>query len=262
MITINVSPIAFSIGAIAVRWYGIFVALGVMTVVGWTVWQVKKGAKVSYDTVFTAALVGIPSGVIFSRLLHVIDQWEYFSQHPGEIIGGEGLTIWGAVLGAALGVWIYSRFGKVKYGYLADVVAPSIILGQAVGRVGCLFNGCCYGEETAVPWGIVYTNPESLCPVGIPVQPTQAYEIIWNLIVFGILFKLRGKLRPDGSLFIVYLGLYSAWRLGADFLRGGDPFLFGLHQAQVIAIVILAIAIPWLVFRTRRRGSEADALEP
>src|SRR3990172_5077138 len=104
MITIDISPVAFSIGPLEVRWYGIFVALAVITVVGWMAWQVKKGAKISYDTVFTAALVGIPSGVIFSRLLHVIDQWEYFSRNPGQIIGGEGLTAWGAVLGAAIGV--------------------------------------------------------------------------------------------------------------------------------------------------------------
>ncbi|MFH1015742.1 MAG: prolipoprotein diacylglyceryl transferase family protein, partial [Chloroflexota bacterium] len=124
MITINISPIAFTIGLLEVRWYGIFVALAVMTVVAWTVWQVKKGAKISYDTVFAAALVGIPSGVIFSRLLHVIDQWEYFSQNPGQIIGGEGLTAWGAVLGAALGVWVYSKFAKMSFAYFADVIAP------------------------------------------------------------------------------------------------------------------------------------------
>ncbi len=79
----------------------------------------------------------------------------------------------------------------------------------------------------------------------------QLYEIIWNLLVFGVLFKLRGRLKPDGSLFLVYLSLYSVDRLGADFLRKGTPFLFGLHQAQVIAIIVLAIAIPLLVLRTR-----------
>jgi phosphatidylglycerol:prolipoprotein diacylglycerol transferase len=83
------------------------------------------------------------------------------------------------------------------------------------------------------------------------MHPTQVYEIIWNLLVFGVLFKLRGRLKPDGSLFLVYLSLYSVYRLGSDFLREGTPFLFGLHQAQVIAIIVLAIAIPLLVLRTR-----------
>jgi len=251
MITINIDPVAFRVGPVEVRWYGIMVALAVLVLVLWTVWQVKRGAKISYDTIFTGALVGIPTGAVVSRLLHVLDQWVYYQQYPGEIIGGGGLTAYGAILGAALGVWVYSRFSKFNFGYVADVAAPGVILAQAVGRVGCLLNGCCYGEETTLPWGIVYTNPNSLCPVGVVVQPTQAYEIIWNLIVFGILFKLSGRLRPDGSLFLVYLSLYSVWRLGGDFLRGGTPFLFGLHQAQVIAIIVLATALPLLALRTR-----------
>ena len=251
MITISIDPVAFAIGPIEVRWYGIMIALAILTIVMWTAWQVKKGANVSYDTVFTAALVGIPSGVILSRLLHVIDGWEYYSQNPGEIIGGGGLTAYGAILGATLGVWLYSRFSRFQFGYFADVVAPGIILAQAIGRVGCTLNGCCYGLETFLPWSIVYTHPGSLCPLGVTVHPTQVYEIIWNLLVFGVLFKLRGRLKPDGSLFLIYLSLYSAYRLGTDFLRDGTSFLFGLHQAQVIAIIVLAIAIPFLALRTR-----------
>ncbi|MFQ6122358.1 MAG: prolipoprotein diacylglyceryl transferase [Dehalococcoidales bacterium] len=251
MITISINPVAFTIGSIEVRWYGIFVALAIAVVVLWTIKEVRRGAKLSYDTVFTAALVGIPSGVIFSRLLHVIDGWDYYSQNPGQIIGGGGLTAYGAVLGAALGIWVYSKFGKFQFGYLADVVAPGIILAQAVGRIGCTINGCCFGIETPLPWGIIYTHPNALCPLGVATHPTTVYEIIWNLMVFGMLLKLRGRLQPDGSLFLVYLSLYSVYRLGTDFLRAGTPFLFGLHQAQVIAIIVLAIAIPLLVLRTR-----------
>ena len=251
MITISIDPVAFAIGPIEVRWYGIMVSLAILTVVLWMAWQVKKGANVSYDTVFTAALVGIPSGVVLSRLLHVIDMWEYYGQNPGEIIGGGGLTAYGAVLGATLGIWIYSRFSRFQFGYFADVVAPGVILAQAIGRVGCTLNGCCYGLETFLPWSIVYTHPGSLCPLGVAVHPTQVYEIIWNLLVFGVLLKLKGRLKPDGSLFLVYLSLYSVYRFGADFLRDGTSFLFGLHQAQVIAIIVLAIAIPFLALRTR-----------
>ena len=251
MITISIDPVAFTIGPVVVRWYGIMVALAILTVVLWTAWQVKKGANISYDTVFTAALVGIPSGMILSRLLHVIDGWEYYSQSPGEIIGGGGLTIYGAVLGAALGIWIYSRFSRFQFGYFADVVAPGIILAQAVGRIGCTINGCCHGIPTSLPWGLVYTHPDSLAPIGVAIHPTQPYELIYNLIVFGVLLKLRGRFKPNGSLFLIYLGLYSLWRLGVGFLRPGTPFLFDLYQAQVIAIIVLVIAIPLLALRTR-----------
>jgi len=251
MITISINPVAFTIGPMEVRWYGIFVALAILALILWTIREVRRGAKVSYDTLFTAALVGIPSGIIFSRLLHVIDLWDYYSQNPGQIIGGSGLTAYGAVLGAALGIWIYSKSGKFKFGYFADVLAPGIILAQAIGRVGCTLNGCCYGSPTYLPWSIIYNQPSCLAPLGIPSHPTQIYEIIWNLIVFGVLLKLRGRLKPDGSIFLIYLSLYSLWRLGSDFLRDGTPFILGLHQAQVIGLIVLAIAIPLLAYRTR-----------
>jgi phosphatidylglycerol:prolipoprotein diacylglycerol transferase len=252
MIYIGVNPIAFTIGSVPIAWYGIMVALAVITLIAWALFSVKKDPRLSYEMVINAALVGIPSGVVFSRLLHVIDHWDYFMAHPGQIIGGEGLTIWGAVLGAAIGIWIYSLISKkFSFGHLADIVAPGIILAQAIGRVGCTLNGCCYGKPTSLPWAVVYTNPNSHGPIGVPVHPTQIYEIIFNLIVFGILLMLRKKLRPDGSLFLIYLTLYSVWRLGIDFIRDGTPFLFGLHQAQVISIFVLVITVPLLAVRTR-----------
>jgi phosphatidylglycerol:prolipoprotein diacylglycerol transferase len=255
----SVSPIAFTIGAVSVRWYGIMVALAVVVVVLWTLWEVKRGAKISYDTIFTAALVGIPSGIIISRLLHVIDMWDYYSANPGLLIGFSGLTIWGAILGATLGIWIYSRFIHFRFGYFADVVVPGVILAQAVGRVGCTLNGCCYGIETSLPWGIVYTNPECYAPLGVAIHPTQIYEIAFLLIVFGVLFWLRKRFQPEGSMFLIYLSLYSMWRLGIDFIREGTPFLFGLHQAQVISIIVLLITIPILVLRTRWVSAESSA---
>ncbi len=257
MIYIDVNPVAFTIGPINVSWYGMIVALAVITLVAWALVSVKKDPRLSYNMVINAAIVGIPSGVIFSRFLHVIDFWEYYSQNPGQIIGGAGMSIWGAVLGATIGIWIFTLITKkFSFSHLADVAAPGIILAQAVGRVGCTVNGCCYGKMTDLPWAIVYTNPNSNGPIGVPVHPTQIYEIIFNLIVFGILFRLRGRLKPDGSLFLVYLSLYSMWRLGIDFIRDGTPFLFSLHQAQVVSIIVLAITIPLLAAKTRLAKKE------
>ena len=262
MIEININPIAF----LNVRWYGIMVALAILVIILWVAWQIRKGAKISYNTLFMAAIVGIPSGIVVSRLLHVIDNIVVAKLHPElaltgavidytqnlwKIFGGSGLTIWGAVLGAALGIWVYSRFSKFQFGYLADLIVPGLILAQAIGRVGCTINGCCYGLPTSLPWGIVYIHPESLAQLGVAFHPTQVYEIIYLLIMFGVALILRGRLKPDGSLFLVYLVLYSAWRIGIDFMREGTPFLFGLHQAQVIGIIVLAIAVPLLALRTR-----------
>ena len=251
MITISINPVAFTLGTMSVRWYGIMVALAIVVLVLWALWQVRGEANLSYDTALAAALVGIPSGIVVSRLIHVIDRWDYYSPNLGQIIGGTGLTIYGAILGAALGIWIYSKFSKFQFGYFADLLAPGITLAQAIGRVGCTINGCCYGVETSLPWAVVYTHPDSFAPLGVAVHPAQVYEIIFCLITFAVLLKLRGRFKPDGSLFLIYLGLYSLWRVGIDFLRLGMPFLFGLHQAQVIALIVLVIAIPWLAYRAR-----------
>jgi phosphatidylglycerol---prolipoprotein diacylglyceryl transferase len=254
MITIGINPVAFHIGNIAVGWYGIMVALAVITLVTWALVSVKKGSGLTYNTVINGAIVGIPSGVVFSRILHVVDDWDYYLQNPGQIVGGSGLSIWGAVLGAALGIWIFSRFSKISFGHLADVIAPGIILAQAIGRVGCTILGDDTGTFTSLPWGVVYTSPNSPTnqAVGLtPTHPVVTYEIIFNLIVFGILLMLRKKLKPDGSLFLVYLALYSAWRIGSDFMRTGTDFLFGLHQAQIIGIVVLIIAVALMAWRTR-----------
>lgn len=251
MIRIGISPIAFTLFGVSVRWYGVMIALGVLVIVLWMLREVRRGANLSTDTIITAAVVGIPSGVIISRLLHIIDLWEFYRQNPSMILGFEGLTIYGAVLGATLGIWVYSRFSHFRFGYFADLVAPAVVLAQAFGRVGCLLNGCCYGTETTLPFGIIYTSSACYAPLGVPLQPTQIYEIAYLLAIFGVLLGLRGRLKPDGSLFLVYLSLYSLWRVGIDFLREGTPFLLGLHQAQVIGIIVLAIAVPTLTLRTR-----------
>ncbi len=255
MITIGIDPVAF----LGIRWYGIMVALGVVVLVLWMLWQVRRGANLSYDTIITAALVAIPSGIIFSRLLHVVDRWDYYIANPGRIWGFEGLTIYGAILGAAIGIWICSRFSKFRFAYFADLLTPGLILAQAVGRVGCTINGCCYGIETSLPWGVVYTSTACYAPLGVALHPTQVYEIIFLLVIFGVLFWLRKRFQPDGSLFLIYLGMYSAWRIGIDFLREGTSFLFGLHQAQVIGIIVLLIVIPLLVLRTRWVKAESKA---
>jgi phosphatidylglycerol:prolipoprotein diacylglycerol transferase len=251
LITISINPIAFTLGGISVRWYGVMVALAVVVLILWMVWQIRRGANISYDSLLTVALIAIPSGIVVSRLLHIIDLWGFYMANPGLLLGFGGLTIWGAILGATLGIWIYSRFSDFRFGYFMDLVAPGVLLAQVIGRIGCTINGCCYGKATSLPWGVVYTNQDSYAPIGIAVHPTQIYEIIFLLIVFGVLFWLRKRFQPEGSLFLIYLSLYSMWRLGIGFLRDGTDFLFGLHQAQVVGIVVLLIVVPILVLRTR-----------
>jgi len=263
MIHIDISPVAFNIGAVEVRWYGIMTALAILAVLIWTVRSVRK-TDISTDTIFTLALVGIPSGVIGARLMHVIDYWDHYMQYPAQIIGIgtglQGLAIWGAVLGTAAGIAIYAKIKHLPIGRLFDYIAPGILLGQMLGRVGCVLNGCCYGDHTDAWFSIVYTNPLSSVDhddLNVPVHPTQIYEIIFLGIMFVTLLWLRKRLTGNGVIFMVYLSLYSVWRIGIGVLREGTPFVFGLQEAQVIGVITLAITIP-LLFKNARWGKPAD----
>jgi len=260
MITININPVAFSIGAFEVRWYGIMVVLAVVAVIAIALREAKR-VGLAEDHIYSVGLWGIIGGIIVSRLLHVIDKWGYYMAHPGQIIGFEGLTVYGAVLGALLAVLIYCWVKKISFWLLGDVIAPGAILGQAIGRIGCLMNGCCYGLPTSLPWGVVYTNPGSYCPLDETFQPTQIYHLIWNLIGFGILWSLRRRLKPQGSLFLLYLALYAAGDLSIRFVRVGEPFrsgmFFNMQQAQLIGIIILLVTVPWLIFRMWRARAQA-----
>jgi len=264
MITISIDPIAFHIGSMTIRWYGIIVALSVAALIVWVWRQIRrKWAELPKAPEITVIVPAILSGIVVSKLFHVIDRWDYYSQNPGEVFSGGGLSIYGAVIGTSLFFLIYSKVKHSQFGFFADLAAPGIILAQAIGRIGCTINGCCFGKVCEVaapswlPWSIVYTHPDSYAPLGVALYPAQVYEIIFCLIGFAILLKLRGRLKPDGTLFLVYLTSYSAWRVGIDFLREGTPFVLGLHQAQFVAIIVLAITIPILALRTWRSRQQA-----
>jgi phosphatidylglycerol:prolipoprotein diacylglycerol transferase len=264
MITININPVAFSLGAFEVRWYGIMVALAVVAVIVIALREAKR-VGLAEEHIYSVGLWAIIGGIIVSRLLHVIDKWNYYMANPAQIIGFEGLTVYGAVLGALLAVLIYCWVKKISFWLIGDVIAPGAILGQAIGRIGCFINGCCYGLPTSLPWGVVYTNPGSYCPLGEPFQPTQIYHLIWNLIGFGILWSLRTRLKPQGSLFLLYLALYAAGDLSIRFVRVGEPFrsgmFFNMQEAQIIGIIVLVVTVPWLIVRMLRARTQAVITE-
>ena len=262
MITININPIVFSVGPFDVRWYGIMVVLAVVAVIVLAILEARR-VGLSEDHVYNVALWGIIGGILVSRLLHVIDKWDYYMANPRQIIGFEGLTVYGAVLGALIAVLIYCRVKKISFWQMGDIIAPGAIVGQAIGRIGCLLNGCCYGLPTSLPWGVVYTSPASFCPLGESFQPTQVYHILWNLIGFGILWSVRRRLEPKGSLFLLYLAIYAAGDLGIRFVRVGEPFrsglFFNLQQAQLIGILGLLVTVPWLIIRMWRYRAKQSA---
>ena len=268
MIHINIDPVAFSIGFFEVRWYGIMVVLAIVAVIAISLLEARR-VGLAEDNIYSMGLWAIIGGILVSRLFHVIDKLGYYMANPAQIIRFEGLTVWGAVIGALLAVLVYcgvinrSFWNQGLRVYLSqvvrffwqvgDVVAPGAIVGLAIGRIGCFINGCCYGLTTSLPWGVIYTNPGSYCPLDEAVQPTQIYHILWNLIVFGILWSLRRRLKPQGSLFLLFLALFAAGDLCIRFVRAGEPFrsgmFFNMQQAQLIDIIILVVTVPWLIIR-------------
>ncbi len=262
VIYINVNPIIFHIGPLTVGWYGVMVSLAVLFMLSWVIWQNRKYKVISTDTALNVSIVAVFSGIIFSKLLHVIDQWQYYSHNLGQIFSGQGLTIWGAVLGATLGIWLYSYFSKqFRFPEFGDMMAPGIMIAQAIGRVGCTLNGCCYGLESNSGCAVIYTSPGSYAPLGIPVLPTQVFEIGYDLIVFGILMLLRDRLKPKGGLFTVYFALYGAWRFGIEYIRAGTPFIFGMHQAQFIGLIVLLITVPIIIFKVRLKKKDPSPID-
>lgn len=258
-ITIGINPIAFSIAGRGVWWYGIFIALAIVVLIGLTAYRAKK-AGVPDDVVYKAAVWAIPGGFIISRLLHVIDQIDYYALHPGQIIGFEGLTIYGAIVGATLAVIIYALVTReTRVGQLLHFAAPGVILAQAIGRLGCIINGCCYGSTTNLPFAFVYIDPNSYAPLGIATHPAVGYELLFDLAVFALLLAIQNRVRPDGTLYAIYLMLYAAARFVIDFTRAGTPALVGLHQAQVVSLIVLAIVGFVLVYRSRLVSTQPRA---
>jgi phosphatidylglycerol:prolipoprotein diacylglycerol transferase len=275
MLIIGIDPIAFSIGPLTVRWYGITVALAVIALLAITFRELRR-LGIASDILYGLFPCGIVGAIIGARLVHVVDYWDYYLGHPGEIIGFAGLSLYGAVIGAIVAALVYMVVTKTSFSrlpVLGDAAAVGAPLAQAIGRVGCTINGCCFGKPSpfqSFPGAVVYTSRDTIPRywdglrlyqdgMTVPLYPAQIYFLFWNLIVFAVIWRLRDRLKPEGSLVLLYLCLYAAGDFGLRFFRLNEPFLFGLHQGQVISLVIFVGALSLLVTRMRKFRKRALA---
>jgi phosphatidylglycerol:prolipoprotein diacylglycerol transferase len=173
-------------------------------------------------------MYAVIGAILGARIWHVFFfQWEYYSQYLSEIfaIWNGGIAIQGALIGGFMSTAIYTRVHKISFWELADIVAPAIILGQAIGRIACFLNGDAFGSPTGSNFGIVY--PEGTIAFdrygSQPLWPAEVWEGQWDLIVFALLIAIKNIRMPIGFMFLLYNILYSIGRFSLEFLRGDSP---------------------------------------
>jgi len=249
--------VALQIGPLVIRWYGILMAVSI--VVGlWLGHRQAKREGLPADDIVSAGQWAVLAGLAGARVYEVIFNWDYYGQYPWKILAvwEGGLAIHGSLIaGPLVGVWLAHRW-KLPVLRGLDVAAPSIVIGQAIGRWGNFFNEEAFGRPTSLPWKLFISPPHR--PPGYGqyefFHPTFLYESLWDFGVFlALVLWLRPRLRAHpGALFFAYIGLYSIGRFAIEALRL-DSFWLGSYRvpqlASIAGVVVALIGLAW----TRRR---------
>lgn len=250
-------PIIFEIGAFALRWYGLLIASVVLIGVSLSQYLAKRrgvNPDLLGDLTIWLVLTAIPG----ARIYYVLFEWQQYSQHPEDIIAvwKGGIAIHGAIIGGTIATLIFAKVNKISFWQLTDLIAPSLILGQAIGRWGNFFNSEAFGSPTDVPWKLY------IPPANRPLEylnydyfhPTFLYESVWNLGVFIILLflffwglKRRNRLKV-GTLTFVYLIGYSIGRFWIEGLRTDSLMFVSLKIAQIVSLIAIALGTLGLVW--------------
>ena len=243
------NPVAFEIFGISIRWYGILIGSG-MLLGAWIAMREVKRLGLSDETLLDALIIALPSAILGARLYYVLFNLEaYDSVFEALNFRSGGLAIHGGVLAGVGSFWIFSKIKKLNFFKWLDIAAPSIILGQAIGRWGNFVNQEAHGGPTDLPWGIMIN--------GIKVHPTFLYESIANLIIFTILMLIRKKKKFDGQLIALYMILYSIVRFFIEGLRTDSLYLGEFRVAQLISLLLIAAGLLlYMVMGKRKEKKE------
>ncbi|GAA3246051.1 prolipoprotein diacylglyceryl transferase [Streptomyces labedae] len=256
-----------NLGPLMIHWYAVMVIAGVIAAVaiGQRRWSARGGAP---GTVVDIAMVAVPLGILGGRLYHVITSWQlYFGpgKNPVEVlyVWQGGLGVWGGIAGGALGAWIAARRRGIDFAAFADAVAPAVLIGQAIGRIGCWFNQELYGRPTTLPWGLQIdpANRPAATPDAATYHPTFAYEASWNLAAAALIVWAERRFRLDrGRVFALYVAAYTAGRSWIETLRV-DPanHILGLRLNVWTSLLLFIAALAFLCLRRPARPATADA---
>jgi phosphatidylglycerol:prolipoprotein diacylglycerol transferase len=251
--------------------FGVLLATAYLAAYGW----VSRGARragLDPDTMTSLAFWAIIGALVGAKALLVLRSFPEYVARPSSLFSMSLLTSAGDFYGGFIGALVasalfFQQHPRVPVWRAADVCAPAIALGQAIGRIGCFMAGDDYGRQTSVPWAVTFTDPAAAdiggAPLGVPLHPVQLYESAVCLVLFGLLVWLGRRRHRDGDLIAVYTLLYAIARFVLEFFRGDADrgFVFGgrLSTSQFIAIPLAAVAILILLTRSRR---PADSPQP
>ncbi|MDP2309879.1 MAG: prolipoprotein diacylglyceryl transferase [Pseudomonadota bacterium] len=270
-------PVLFSIAGFEVHTYGVLAGVGFLFgVTGAAILGSRPGPRggFSWDFLWDLAIVLIVGAVVGSRLEYVRTRWAQYAASPVEILDlrDGGLVFYGGLIGAVLSALVYIRWRRQSAWRVLDLYAPFIVLGHALGRLGCFAAGCCYGAPTDLPWAVVYPMGGKP-PGGVPLHPTQLYEVLANVLIGGVLLAVRargprgGATNGDGLTFAALLLLYPAFRSVNELFRGdgirgaavGGVAAGGLTNGQAISVALFAIGLV-IAWARWPRGSPDPAI--
>lgn len=254
-----IDPVAFSLGPLQVHWYGVIIGVGIALALILAMREAERRG-LQKDIFADLMLWAIPIAIISARIYYVIFEWDYYSQNPGDIpkIWNGGIAIHGALIGSVITAYVFAKKRGVSFWKLADIAAPSIILGQAIGRWGNFINQEAHGGEVTRAFLENLHLPDFIINQmyinGTYYHPTFLYESVWNLLGFILLLQLRRVNLRRGELFLSYVIWYSVGRFFVEGLRTDSLMLTeNLRMAQTISIALIIGAVILVVYR-RTKG--------
>lgn len=266
-------PELFKIGSFGMPTYGPVIAVGFLVGISLASRLARNGESgLDQERVSNLGVVLLLSAIVGAKAFMFIDEWSYYSANPARFFSLSALRSGGVFYGgllAAIGVaYYYTRRHRLPWLATADVLAPGLAVGHAIGRLGCFAAGCCWGRETEVAWAVTFSNPIAHSVTGVPLHlalhPTQLYEAAGTAIIGVFLLWQYGRPHAAGTILGSYLVFYSLFRFGVEFFRdeGARTLVIGgaVSTTQCVAIG-LAIAGVWLL-RTAPQRSRPLAASP
>ena len=262
-----IDPVAIAFGPLQVHWYGVIIGLAIILALYIAVRETEKRG-LDKDVFMDLMLWAIPIAILSARLYYVIFEWNYYSQNPGEIIAiwNGGLAIHGALIGGVITAIVFTKKRQVSFWQLVDIAAPSIILGQAIGRWGNFINQEAHGGEVTRAFLENLQLPEFIINQmyinGAYYHPTFLYESIWNFVGFILLILLRKVNLRRGEMFLSYVIWYSVGRFIIEGMRTDSLMLTeSLRMAQTISAVLIIAAVVVLLYRRAKGYSNIRYLD-